>query len=77
MGKSNNSTVSENKGKVKWFNNKLGYGFIKNDNEKDIFVHYSNIVSEKKFKKLYKGQKVQFNISETDRGMQAVNVTVC
>lgn len=77
MGKLNNSIVSENEGKVKWFDNKLGYGFIKNGNEKDIFVHYSNIVSEKKFKKLYKGQKVQFNISDTDRGMQAVNVMVC
>lgn len=62
---------------VKWFNNKLGYGFIKNGNKKDIFVHYSNIVSEKKFKKLYKGQKVHFDILETDRGVQAVNVMVC
>lgn len=62
---------------VKWFDNKLGYGFIKNGNEKDIFVHYSNIVSEKKFKKLHKGQKVHFDISETDKGVQAVNVMVC
>lgn len=65
------------KNKVKWFNNKLGYGFVTNGNENDVFVHYSNIVSEKKFKKLYKGQNVCFDILETDRGLQAVNVTVC
>ena len=61
----------------KWFNNKLGYGFITNGNEKDIFVHYSNIVSEKKFKKLYKGQNVHFDILETDKGAQAINVAAC
>lgn len=74
---SNKDEIKNVQSKVKWFNNKLGYGFITNGSKKDIFVHYSNIVSEKRFKKLYKGQNVYFDILETDKGNQAINVTVC
>ncbi len=62
-------------GKVKWFNAEKGYGFITDENNKDIFVHYSAINSEG-FKTLEEGQSVSFEIVEKDRGPQASNVTV-
>ena len=63
-------------GKVKWFNQEKGFGFITNDEDgKDIFVHFSAINSEG-FKTLEEGQIVEFEINETDRGPQAQNVTV-
>lgn len=64
------------KGTVKWFNNQNGYGFIRDENEHDVFVHYSNIVSERSFKNLYEGQTVEFDVMETEKGTQAVNVKV-
>ena len=63
-------------GKVKWFNTQNGYGFIRDENEQDAFVHYSNIVSERIFKNLYEGQTVEFDVVETEKGIQAVNVKV-
>lgn len=78
--KQSNKTVSEEteeaNGKVKWFNNKLGYGFIRECDSREFFVHYRNILSNKRFKKLYKGQKVHFDILETDKGTQAINVVM-
>lgn len=63
-------------GKVKWFNQEKGFGFITNDEDgKDIFVHFSAINAEG-FKTLEEGQIVEFEINETDRGPQAQNVTV-
>ena len=50
-------------GKVKWFSNQKGYGFIQTDDGKDIFVHFSAIESEG-FKTLGQGQDVEFEISE-------------
>ena len=62
-------------GKVKWFNAEKGYGFITSDEGKDIFVHYSAIQADG-FRSLEEGQKVSFEIVESDRGQQAVNVVV-
>lgn len=62
-------------GKVKWFNAEKGYGFITSDEGKDIFVHYSAIQADG-FRSLEEGQKVSFEIVESDRGQQAANVVV-
>ena len=62
-------------GKVKWFNAEKGYGFITSDGGKDIFVHYSAIQADG-FRSLEEGQKVSFEIVESDRGQQAANVVV-
>ena len=65
-----------NKGTVKWFNEQKGFGFITNDQGgDDVFVHFSGIVSEG-FKTLAEGQKVTFDTTRGERGMQAVNVSV-
>ena len=63
------------KGKVKWFNAEKGYGFITSDEGKDIFVHYSSIQADG-FRTLEEGQKVTYEVVESDRGQQASNVTV-
>lgn len=62
------------RGKVKWFNNVKGYGFIEFDNLEDIFVHYSAIVKEG-YKTLKEGEVVDFKLIETSKGLQAVDVT--
>lgn len=62
------------RGKVKWFNNEKGYGFIEHaEGTEDIFVHYSAILSEG-FKTLVEGQYVEFELVRTDKGLQAKNV---
>ena len=62
-------------GKVKWFSNKKGYGFITpSDSEKDIFIHHSGITGEG-YKSLYEGQDVEFEIIQGQKGDQAVNLT--
>ncbi|MCL5024817.1 MAG: cold-shock protein [Nitrospirae bacterium] len=60
-------------GKVKWFNEAKGYGFIQQDNGPDVFVHYSAINTEG-FKTLAEGQRVQFDIIEDEKGLKAANV---
>jgi CspA family cold shock protein len=60
-------------GTVKWFNGKKGYGFIKQDDGNELFVHYSSI-DMPGFKTLFEGDKVNFEVEKTDRGPQAVNV---
>ncbi len=63
-------------GTVKWFNAQKGYGFIVPDNGgKELFVHYSAIQSDG-YKTLKEGQKVEFEVEQSDRGEKAVNVTV-
>lgn len=64
------------KGIVKWFNDSKGVGFIQQENEADVFVHYKSIVSEG-HKTLKKGQQVAFLITENDFGRQACDVSVC
>jgi CspA family cold shock protein len=62
-------------GTVKWFDSAKGFGFISGDEGKDVFVHFSAIVSNG-FKTLEEGQKVTFDIVEGARGPQAANVTL-
>jgi CspA family cold shock protein len=61
------------KGRVKWFNNAKGYGFIAQDDGSDIFVHYSSIEGDG-FKSLEQGQEVEFEIADSAKGPQAERV---
>ena len=61
------------RGKIKWFNNEKGYGFIEYRENEDIFVHYSAIVKDG-YKTLNQGDEVEFNLIETTKGLQAQNV---
>lgn len=60
-------------GKVKWFSNSKGYGFIEQENGGDVFVHYSAIKGDG-FKSLDEGDKVQFEVVPGDKGLKASNV---
>jgi CspA family cold shock protein len=60
-------------GRVKWFNDAKGYGFIAREDGPDVFVHYSAIQGEG-FRSLAEGQQVQFEITEGPKGLQATNV---
>jgi CspA family cold shock protein len=61
-------------GRVKWFNDAKGYGFIAREDGPDVFVHYSAISGEG-FRSLTEGQPVQFELTEGPKGLQATNVT--
>ena len=63
-------------GKVRWFNNQRGYGFLISEDGKEFFVHYSDINSTEKRKKLTDGETVVFDVIDTEKGRQAINVTV-
>lgn len=63
------------KGTVKWFNNQKGYGFITDEEGKDVFVHFSGLNMEG-FKTLEENQEVEFNLTEGEKGPQATDVTV-
>ncbi len=80
--------MSVTKGRVKWFDEKKGFGFIEHDGGKDVFVHFSAIqadgfrtfvhfsqIQSDRFKTLEDGQEVEFSIEDGPKGPQAVNVT--
>ena len=62
------------RGKVKWFSNQKGYGFITTESGTDVFVHHSAILSEG-YKTLNEGQEVEFEVEKGPKGYQAVKVT--
>ncbi|PKK38776.1 Cold shock protein CspA [Clostridiaceae bacterium JG1575] len=61
-------------GTVKWFDQEKGYGFIECPGEKDVFVHFRAIISEEMRKSLDEGDKVEFDLEEGPKGVQAANV---
>jgi len=60
-------------GRVKWFNNSKGYGFIEQEGGKDVFVHYS-AVQGSGYRSLEEGQSVEFEVTDGTKGPQAANV---
>ncbi len=62
-------------GTVKWFNDTKGFGFIQSDDGGDVFVHQSEIKMDG-FRTLKEGQKVQFEVTQGQKGAKAVNVTI-
>ena len=62
------------KGKIKWFSNQKGYGFITGEDGKDVFVHFSALSGEG-YKTLEEGQAVEYEVTQGAKGDQATNVT--
>jgi CspA family cold shock protein len=62
-------------GTVKWFSNEKGYGFIEREGGEDVFVHHSKIAMDG-YRTLVEGQRVEFDVVQGDKGLQAENVTV-
>jgi len=67
--------MSTTTGRVKWFDEKKGFGFIEREGGKDVFVHFRAITSEG-FKTLAEGQEVEFEVEDGEKGPQAANVTM-
>ncbi|NWF56038.1 MAG: cold-shock protein [Syntrophaceae bacterium] len=61
------------RGRVKWFNEQKGFGFISQDGGEDLFVHFSSIQQDG-FKVLHEGDEVEFEIAQGKKGLQAVDV---
>jgi CspA family cold shock protein len=61
-------------GTVKWFSNEKGYGFIEREQGEDVFVHFSAIAMDG-YKSLTEGQRVEFEVVQGQKGLQAANVT--
>ncbi|MCX5909585.1 MAG: cold-shock protein [Deltaproteobacteria bacterium] len=64
------------RGKVKWFNERKGFGFISQEGGEDLFVHFTAIKQEG-FKVLREGDEVEFQIAEGKKGLQAIDVVKC
>ena len=62
-------------GKVKWFDEKKGFGFIEREEGNDVFVHF-RAINTTGFKTLTEGQEVEFEVEQGDKGPQAANVTI-
>ncbi len=62
-------------GRVKWFNDRKGFGFIEVEGQKDVFVHYSAVQGEG-FKSLKEGDEVEFEVTQGPKGPQATNVKI-
>jgi CspA family cold shock protein len=67
--------VSRTTGTVKWFNESKGFGFLAQESGPDVFAHFSNITGDG-FKTLVEGQKVEFTITQGQKGPQAENIVV-
>ena len=67
------NAVSKEQGVVKWFNASKGFGFIQRQSGEDVFVHFSAIQSDG-YKSLNEGQKVEFEVKQGPKGLQAENV---
>lgn len=67
--------MSTTTGTVKWFNESKGFGFIKQESGSDVFAHFSAI-SGSGFKNLIEGQRVQFTVTQGQKGLQAENIVV-
>ncbi|MCM8815339.1 MAG: cold shock domain-containing protein [Candidatus Omnitrophica bacterium] len=65
--------MAKERGKVKWFNNAKGYGFVERENGEDVFVHYTAIVGDG-YKTLEEGATVEFEVVQGKKGLQATNV---
>jgi len=65
--------TSMSRGRVKWFHDSKGYGFIEEEGGRDVFVHYSSITTDG-YKTLAEGQEVEFDLLEGDKGLKATNV---
>ena len=61
------------KGTIKWFNNQKGYGFITDEDGRDVFVHVSGLVMEG-YKSIEEGAAVEFEVTDGEKGPQAINV---
>ena len=70
-----NSDNSRETGTVKWFNTSKGFGFITRENGEDVFVHFRSIQGQG-HRTLFEGQRVEFSITEGDKGLQAEDVSV-
>lgn len=67
--------MSTTKGRVKWFDETKGFGFIEREGDKDVFVHFRAIQTPG-FKTLAEGQEVEFEVEQGQKGPQAANVTI-
>ena len=61
-------------GRVKWFDNKKGYGFLENEDGDDVFVHYRSILTDADYKVLHEGEQVEFMKVKSAKGWQAAEV---